>query len=93
MSNTDKNNATEKDVMVEIGPIPYDVNDRANKYLYISVNGTTIMLERGMKHKVKKMFADAYEHRMAMAGRQIAEREKKDRALRDKQNQEGVSFM
>ena len=93
MSNTDKNNATEKDVMVEIGPIPYDVNDRANKYLYISVNGTTIMLERGMKHKVEKKYADAYEHRMAMAGRQIAEREKKERALRDKQNQEGVSFM
>lgn len=88
------NTATdEKTDMIEIGPIPYDPNDRANKYLYISVNGTTIMLERGQKHKVEKKYADAYEHRMAMAGRQIAEREKKEKALRDKQNQEGVSFM
>lgn len=78
---------------VEIGPIPYDPNDRSNKFLFISVNGTTIMLERGKKHKVEKKFADAYEHRMAMDGRRIAEREKREKDLRDKQNQEGVSFM
>ena len=82
-----------KEKMVEIGPIPYDMENPANKYQMISVNGDTIMLERGQKHKVPERFANAYEHRMNMAGRKIRERERKAQELRDKQNQEGVSFL
>lgn len=82
-----------KEKLVEIGPIPYDMENPANKYQMISVNGDTIMLERGQKHKVPERFANAYEHRMNMAGRKIRERERKAQELRDKQNQEGVSFL
>ena len=87
---TESKNKVEK---VEIGPIQYDPNDRANKFLYISVNGKIIMLERGKREKVPPEFAEAYEHRIAMAGRRIAERDRMDRELREKQNAEGVSFM
>ena len=82
-----------KEKLVEIGPIPYDMENPANKYQMISVNGDTIMLERGQKHKVPERFANAYEHRMNMAGRKIRERERKAQELREKQNQEGVSFL
>lgn len=78
---------------VEIGPIPFDPNDRANKFLYISVNGKTIMLDRGMKHRVPKEFAEAYEHRMVMQGRRIRERDRMEQLIRNKQNTDGVSFM
>ena len=88
-----KETTATKEKMVEIGPIPYDMENPANKYLMISVNGDTIMLERGQKHKVPERFANAYEHRMNMAGRKIRERERKAQELRDKQNQEGVSFL
>ena len=44
-------------------------------------------------HKVSERFAEAYKHRMAMAGRKIRERERMAQELREKQNQEGVSFM
>lgn len=82
-----------KEKLVEIGPIPYDMENPSNKYQMISVNGDTIMLERGQKHKVPERFANAYEHRMNMAGRKIRERERKAQELREKQNQEGVSFL
>lgn len=88
-----KETTATKEKMVEIGPIPYDMENPANKYQMISVNGDTIMLERGQKHKVPERFANAYEHRMNMAGRKIRERERKAQELRDKQNQEGVSFL
>lgn len=78
---------------VMLGPIPYDTENPSNKYLMISVNGVTIMLERGKKHEVPKRFADAYEHRLNMAGRKIRERERMARELLEKQNQEGVSFL
>lgn len=88
-----KETTATKEKLVEIGPIPYDMENPANKYQMISVNGDTIMLERGQKHKVPERFANAYEHRMNMAGRKIRERERKAQELRDKQNQEGVSFL
>lgn len=88
-----KETTATKEKLVEIGPIPYDMENPANKYQMISVNGDTIMLERGQKHKVPERFANAYEHRMNMAGRKIRERERKAQELREKQNQEGVSFL
>ena len=88
-----KETTATKEKLVEIGPIPYDMENPANKYQMISVNGDTIMLERGQKHKVPERCANAYEHRMNMAGRKIRERERKAQELRDKQNQEGVSFL
>jgi hypothetical protein len=78
--------------LVEIGPIPYDQENPGNKYQLISVNGVTIMLERGKKHKVPERFADAYEYRVKMAGRRIKERERRAQDLRERQNQDGVSF-
>lgn len=88
-----KETTATKEKLVEIGPIPYDMENPSNKYQMISVNGDTIMLERGQKHKVPERFANAYEHRMNMAGRKIRERERKAQELREKQNQEGVSFL
>ena len=88
-----KETTATKEKLVEIGPIPYDMENPSNKYQMISVNGDTIMLERGQKHKVPERFANAYEHRMKMAGRKIRERERKAQELREKQNQEGVSFL
>ena len=88
-----KETTATKEKLVEIGPIPYDMENTANKYQMISVNGDTIMLERGQKHRVPERFANAYEHRMNMAGRKIRERERKAQELREKQNQEGVSFL
>ncbi len=88
-----KETTATKEKLVEIGPIPYDMENPANKYQMISVNGDTIMLERGEIHKIPERFANAYKHRMAMAGRKIKERERRAQELRDKQNQEGVSFL
>lgn len=88
------NETKKKEKLVEIGPIPYDVNNPQNKFLTISLNGEPpIMLERGERHKVPQRYADAYEHRVKMAGRKIKERERRARELREKQNEEGVSFM
>lgn len=81
------------ETLVDIGYVPYDVNDNLNKYLYISVNGKTIMQERGKTAKVPPAFAEAYRHRMEMAGRRMKERNRREQELRDKQNQEGVKFM
>lgn len=85
--------AHKKEKLVEIGPIPYDTENPSNKYLMVSVNGETIMLERGQRHKVPERFANAYEHRIRMAGRKIKERERRAQELREKQNSEGVSFL
>lgn len=93
MENNEVKTEAVKEKKVEIGPIPYDMENPANKYLMVSVNGETIMLERGQMHKVPERFAEAYKHRMAMAGRKIRERERMAQELRDKQNQEGVSFL
>lgn len=82
-----------KEKKVDIGVVPYDTENPSNKYMLISVNGETIMLERGQAHKVPERFAEVYKHRMAMAGRKIRERERMAREMRDKQNQEGVSFL
>ena len=78
---------------MDIGVVPYDAENPSNKYLMISVNGETIMVERGQRHKVPERFANAYEHRIKMAGRKIKERERRAQELREKQNQEGVSFL
>lgn len=90
---TEEEIAVETEEMVEIGPVPYDDTNPSNKYLLISCNGDTIMVERGQRHRVPKRFADAYEHRVSMAGRKIRERERRANDLREKQNQEGVKFM
>ncbi len=90
-------NATEtkkKEKLVQIGPIPFDPNNPQSKYLTISLNGEPpLMLERGERHMVPQRYADAYEHRVKMAGRKIKERERRARELREKQNEEGVKFM
>lgn len=88
-----KETAAEVEEMVEIGPVPYDDANPSNKFLLISCNGDTIMVERGERHRVPKRFAEQYEHRVKMAGRKIREREKRARAIREKQNEEGVKFM
>ena len=85
--------APKKEKLVDIGVVPYDAENPSNKYLMISVNGETIMVERGQRHKVPERFANAYEHRIQMAGRKIKERERRAQELREKQNQEGVSFL
>lgn len=78
---------------VTIGPIPIDPNNPKNKYAMISVNGKTIMLERGKTHKVPEKFAKAYEHRVAMQARRVRARAKMKEELVRKQSSEGVSFM
>lgn len=90
---TEEEIAVETEEMVEIGPVPYDDANPTNKFLLISCNGDTIMVERVERHRVPKRFAEQYEHRIKMAGRKIREREKRARDLREKQNQEGVKFM
>lgn len=94
-NNEVKNTETvgKKEKLVDIGVVPYDAENPSNKYLMISVNGETIMVERGQRHKVPERFANAYEHRIKMAGRKIKERERRAQELREKQNQEGVSFL
>lgn len=94
-NNEVKNTETvsKKEKLVDIGVVPYDAENPSNKYLMISVNGETIMVERGQRHKVPERFANAYEHRVKMAGRKIKERERRAQELREKQNQEGVSFL
>jgi hypothetical protein len=78
---------------VSIGPIPLDQMDKDEKYLTLSVNGKSIMLERGKRHEVSAEFAAAYEHRIQMQMRANANRAKRKEDLQDKQTHEGVSFM
>lgn len=78
--------------LVDIGYVNYDNNDNLNKVLTLSVNGKTIMLERGKSHKVPPEFAEAYAHRMKMIGRRMSERNRRDKEVRDKQNQDGVKI-
>lgn len=85
--------AEKKEKLVDIGVVPYDAENPANKYMMISVNGESISVERGTRQKVPERFANAYEHRMKMAGRKIKERERRAQELRDKQKSEGVSFL
>ncbi len=86
MANEDKN-------LVDIGVIPYDVNDNLNKCLTLSVNGKSLMLDRGKRAIVPPEFAEAYYHRVSMAGRRMKERTRREREIREKQNAEGVKFM
>ena len=85
--------STPKRKMKTIGPIPIDANDPKNKYALVSVNGKTIMLERGKSHTVPVEFAEAYEHRVAMQTRRVRARAKMKEELVKKQSSEGVSFM
>lgn len=78
--------------LVDIGYVDFDMNDSLNKYLTLGVNGKTIMLERGKSHKVPPEFAEAYAHRMKMKGRRMSERNRRDKEVRDKQNQDGVKI-
>lgn len=93
MSKDEIKDETKGEPMVDIGIVPYDVNDNLNKFLYISLNGKTIMLERGRRHKVPASFAEVYSHRVKMAGRRMDERARREKELRQKQTQEGVKFM
>lgn len=93
MTAVDSTAAEEQEELVEIGPVPYDMENPSNKYQMISVNGESIMVERGKKTRVPKRFAIAYEHRVRMAGRKLNERERRAQELREKQNSEGVAFL
>lgn len=85
-------NKETKKKMVAVGPVPINPDDRADKYLLLSVNGKTIMLERGKIEKVPEEFAEAYEHRVAMQLRRVNARNRMAEELRKKQNEDGVSF-
>ena len=61
---------------VEIGPIPYDMENPSNKYLMVSVNGETIMLERGKEAHLTPAFARAYKHRVEMQEARLRRRRK-----------------
>lgn len=92
MENNEANTAA-KEKMVDIGIIPYDMQNPSNKYATITVGGEPpLMLERGKSHKVPERYANAYMHRVKMAGRKIRERERMAQELNSKQNQDGVSF-
>ena len=77
---------------INVGVIPLDPHDLKNKYMLLSVNGKTIMLERGKIEKVPEEFAEAYEHRVAMQLRRVNARNRMAEELRKKQNEDGVSF-
>lgn len=81
-----------KKKMVTVGPVPINPDDRADKYMLLSVNGKTIMLERGKIEKVPEEFAEAYVHRESMKLRRMNERNRMAEEIRKKQNEDGVSF-
>ena len=78
--------------LVDIGFVNFDVNDPLNKDIILTVNGKPLMLERGKSHKVPPEYAEAYAHRMKMAGRRMRERNRRDQEVRGKQNQDGVKI-
>lgn len=61
---------------VNVGVIPLDPHDLKNKYMLLSVNGKTIMLERGKEAFLTAPFAEAYRHRVEMQKARIRRRQK-----------------
>lgn len=61
---------------INVGVIPLDPHDLKNKYMLLSVNGKTIMLERGKEALLTPPFAEAYRHRVEMQTARIRRRRK-----------------
>lgn len=61
---------------INVGVIPLDPHDLKNKYMLLSVNGKTIMLERGKEAFLTPPFAEAYRHRVDMQKARIRRRQK-----------------
>ncbi len=61
---------------INVGVIPLDPHDLKNKYMLLSVNGKTIMLERGKEAFLTPPFAEAYRHRVEMQKARIRRRQK-----------------
>ena len=61
---------------INVGVIPLDPHDLKNKYMLLSVNGKTIMLERGKESFLTPPFAEAYRHRVEMQQARIRRRQK-----------------
>lgn len=61
---------------INVGVIPLDPHDMKNKYMLLSVNGKTIMLERGKEAFLTPPFAEAYRHRVEMQRARIRRRRK-----------------
>lgn len=61
---------------ISVGMIPLDPYDLKNKYMLLSVNGKTIMLERGKEASLTPPFAEAYRHRVEMQKARLRRRRK-----------------
>lgn len=61
---------------INVGVIPLDPHDMKNKYMLLSVNGKTIMLERGKEAFLTPPFAEAYRHRVEMQRARLRRRRK-----------------
>lgn len=61
---------------ISVGMIPLDPYDLKNKYMLLSVNGKTIMLERGKEAFLTPPFAEAYRHRVEMQKARLRRRRK-----------------
>lgn len=61
---------------INVGMIPLDPYDLKNKYMLLSVNGKTIMLERGKEAFLTPPFAEAYRHRVKMQKARLRRRRK-----------------
>ena len=61
---------------INVGVIPMDPYDLKNKYMLLSVNGKTIMLERGQEAHLTPAFARAYKHRVEMQKARLRRRRK-----------------
>ena len=61
---------------INVGTVPIDPYDLKNKYMLLSVNGKTIMLERGKEAHLTPPFAKAYKHRVEMQKARIRRRQK-----------------
>lgn len=61
---------------INVGTVPLDHYDMKNKYMLLSVNGKTIMLERGKEAQLTPAFARAYQHRVEMQKARLRRRRK-----------------
>lgn len=61
---------------INVGVIQLDPHDMKNKYMLLSVNGKTIMLERGKEAFLTPPFAEAYRHRVEMQSARLRRRRK-----------------
>ena len=68
-----KEKAVEK---INVGTVSLDHHDMKNKYMLLSVNGKTIMLERGKEAHLTPAFARAYKHRVEMQEARLRRRRK-----------------